>query len=221
MTRDQYARQLKELRSSVVAMASMVDKAINSAVVALGQRDVPLAQQVVAEDRAINEHRWQTEELALLLIATQAPMAKDLRTIAAAIHIVTDLERMADHAAGIAKIAIQTADQAPLKPLIDIPRMSEIARAMLHDAITAYIEDDQAAARAIVSRDDAVDGLYDQIYRELLTFMLADPTTIDQATHLLWVAHNLERIADRVTNICERVVFAATGQLEELAVSTY
>jgi len=221
MTREQYAHQLKDLRSSVVAMASMVDKAINSAVVALGQRDVPLAQQVIAEDRAINEHRWQTEELALLLIATQAPMAKDLRTIAAAIHIVTDLERMADHAAGIAKIAIQTADQAPLKPLIDIPRMSEIARAMLHDAITAYIEDDQAAARAIVSRDDAVDGLYDQIYRELLTFMLADPTTIDQATHLLWVAHNLERIADRVTNICERVVFAATGQLEELAVSTY
>jgi phosphate transport system protein len=221
MTREQYAHQLKDLRSSVVTMASMVDKAINNAVVALGQRDVPLAQQVVAEDRAINEHRWQTEELALLLIATQAPMAKDLRTIAAAIHIVTDLERMADHAAGIAKIAIQTADQAPLKPLIDIPRMSEIARAMLHDAITAYIEDDQAAARAIVARDDEVDGLYDQIYRELLTFMLADPTTIDQATHLLWVAHNLERIADRVTNICERVVFAATGQFEELAVSTY
>jgi phosphate transport system protein len=221
MTREQYIFQLKDLRSSVVAMASMVDKAVNNAVVALAQRDVPLAQQVIAEDRAINEHRWQTEEQALLLIATQAPMARDLRTIAAAIHIVTDLERMADHAAGIAKIAIQTADQAPLKPLIDIPRMSEIARTMLHDAITAYIEDDQAAARAIVARDDAVDGLYDQIYRELLTFMLADPTTIDQATHLLWVAHNLERIADRVTNICERVVFAATGQLEELAVSTY
>jgi phosphate transport system protein len=221
MTREQYAHQLKDLRSSVVAMASMVDKAVNNAVVALVQRDVSLAQQVVAEDRAINEHRWQTEEQALLLIATQAPMAKDLRTIAAAIHIVTDLERMADHAAGIAKIAIQTADQAPLKPLIDIPRMSEIARAMLHDAITAYIEDDQAAARAIVARDDAVDGLYEQIYRELLTFMLADPTSIDQATHLLWVGHNLERIADRVTNICERVVFAATGQLEELAISTY
>jgi DNA-binding response OmpR family regulator len=120
-----------------------------------------------------------------------------------------------------AKITIQTADQAPLKPLVDIPRMSEIARAMLHDAITAFIEDDQTAARAIVARDDEVDALYEQIYRELLTFMLADPTTIDQATHLLWAAHNLERIADRVTNICERVVFAATGQLEELAVSTY
>jgi phosphate transport system protein len=148
-------------------------------------------------------------------------MAKDLRMIAAVIHIVTDLERMADHAAGIAKIALQTADQPPLKPLVDIPRMSEIARTMLHDAITAFIEDDQASARAIVGRDDEVDALYEQIYRELLTFMLADPTTIDQATHLLWVAHNLERIADRATNICERVVFAATGQLEELAVSTY
>jgi phosphate transport system protein len=221
MTREQYDHELKDLRGRVVAMASMVDKAIANAVAALAQRDVPLAQQVVAEDRAINEYRWQTEEQALLLIATQAPMAKDLRTIAAAIHIVTDLERMGDHAAGTAKIAIQTADRAPLKPLVDIPRMSEIARSMLHDSITAYIEDDPTEARAIVARDDEVDALYEQIYRELLTFMLADPTTIDQATHLLWAAHNLERIADRVTNICERVVFAATGQLEELAVSTY
>jgi phosphate transport system protein len=221
MTREHYGQELKDLRSSVVTMASMVDKAINNAVVALVQRDVSMAQQVVADDRAINEHRWRTEEHALLVIATQAPMARDLRMIAAVIHIITDLERMADHAAGIAKIALQTADQPPLKPLVDIPRMSEIARAMLHDAITAFIEDDQASARAIVARDDEVDALYEQIYRELLTFMLADPTTIDQATHLLWVAHNLERIADRVTNICERVVFAATGQLEELAVSTY
>ena len=221
MTREHYGQELADLRGSVVAMASMTNKAIDNAVTALTRRDVRLAEQVVAADGAINEHRWRTEEHALLLIATQAPMASDLRMIAAVIHIVTDLERMADHAAGIAKIAIQTADQPPLKPLIDIPRMSEIARTMLHDAITAFIEDDQAAARAIVARDDEVDALYEQIYRELLTFMLADPTTIDQATHLLWAAHNLERIADRVTNICERVVFAATGQLEELAVSTY
>jgi phosphate transport system protein len=221
MTREHYNQELADLRASVVAMASMTNKAIDNAVTALARQDVRLAEQVVAADRAINEHRWRTEEQALLVIATQAPMARDLRMIAAVIHIVTDLERMADHAAGIAKIAIQTADQTPLKPLVDIPRMSEIARSMLHDAITAFIEDDQAAARAIVARDDAVDALYEQVYRELLTFMLADPTTIDQATHLLWAAHNLERIADRVTNICERVVFAVTGQLEELAVSTY
>jgi phosphate transport system protein len=221
MTREHYSQELADLRASVVAMASMTNKAIDNAVTALARRDVRLAEQVVAADGAINEHRWRTEEQALLVIATQAPMARDLRMIAAVIHIVTDLERMADHAAGIAKIALQTADRPPLKPLVDIPRMSEIARTMLHDAITAFIEEDQAAARAIVARDDEVDALYDQIYRELLTFMLADPTTIDQATHLLWAAHNLERIADRVTNICERVVFAATGQLEELAVSTY
>jgi phosphate transport system protein len=221
MTREQYVHQLEDLRNNVVGMASMVDKAIANAVVALARQDVSLAQRVMVEDREINEYRWRIEEQALLLIATQAPMAKDLRTIAAVIHIVTDLERMADHAAGTAKIAIQTADRAPLKPLVDIPRMSEIARTMLHDAITAFIEDDEAAARDIVARDDEVDVLYEQVYRELLTFMLADPTTIDQATHLLWAAHNLERIADRVTNICERVVFAATGQLEELAVSTY
>jgi phosphate transport system protein len=221
MTREHYGQELADLRASVVAMTSMTNKAIDNAVTALARRDVRLAEQVVAADRAINEHRWRTEEQALLVIATQAPMARDLRMIAAVIHIVTDLERMADHAAGIAKIALQTADQLPLKPLVDIPRMSEIARTMLHDAITAFIEDDQASARAIVGRDDEVDALYEQIYRELLTFMLADPTTIDQATHLLWVAHNLERIADRATNICERVVFAATGQLEELAVSTY
>jgi phosphate transport system protein len=221
MTREHYSQQLADLRGSVVAMASMTNKAIDNAVTALVRRDVRLAEQVIVGDRAINEHRWRTEEQALLMIATQAPMARDLRMIAAVIHIVTDLERMADHAAGTAKIAIQTADQPPLKPLVDIPRMSEIARSMLHDAITAFIDDDQAAARGIVARDDEVDVLYEQIYRELLTFMLADPTTIDQATHLLWAAHNLERIADRVTNICERVVFAATGQLEELAVSTY
>jgi len=221
MTREHYNQELADLRASVVAMASMTNKAIDNAVTALTRRDVRLAEHVIAADRAINEHRWRTEEQALLVIATQAPMARDLRMIAAVIHIVTDLERMADHAAGTAKIAIQTADREPLKPLVDIPRMSEIARSMLHDAITAFIEDDQAAARAIVARDDEVDALYEQVYRELLTFMLADPTTIDQATHLLWAAHNLERIADRVTNICERVVFAATGQLEELAVSTY
>lgn len=221
MTREQYMHQLEDLRGSVVAMASMTSKAVNNAVQALARQDVRLAQQVITSDRGINEHRWRTEEQALLLIATQAPMAKDLRTVAAAIHIVTDLERMADHAAGIAKIAVDLADQPPLKPLIDIPRMSAIAREMLDESITAYIEDDEQAARAVVTRDDEVDALYNQIYRELLTFMLADPSTINQATHLLWAAHNLERIADRVTNICERVVFTATGQLEELAVSTY
>ena len=221
MTRIEYDHQLRELRDDVVAMASMVDKAIARSIEALQRQDVIVAHEVVAADRGINDHRWRTEERALLVIATQAPMAGDLRTVAAVIHMVTEMERMADHAAGNAKIAIETANEPLLKPLVDLPRMSELARAMLADAVTAFIDGDAEAARAIALRDDEVDDLYDQIYRELLTFMLADPATINRATRLLWAAHNLERIADRVTNVCERVVFAVTGAIEEIGVSTY
>lgn len=219
--RAEYAHQLQELRDDVVAMASMVDKAISRAIVALQRQDVQLAREIIVADKTINTHRWATEERALLMIATQAPMAGDLRWIAVAIHAVTELERMADHAAGIAKIVIDTAAEPPIKPLVDIPRMGELVRAMLNDGVTAYIEGDAAAARAVAERDDEVDVLYDQVYRELLTYMMADPSTINRATHLLWVAHNLERMADRVTNICERVVFAVTGEMQEINVSTY
>lgn len=221
MTRTEYVQELESLRGAVVAMASMVDKAISRAIDALVRQNVRTAEGIVVADRAVNRQRWATEEDALRIIATQGPMAGDLRNIAAAIHIVTDLERMGDHAAGIARIVVDTADEPLLKPLVDIPRMAAIAREMLDGAITAYIEGDAEAALLIANRDDEVDALYEQIYRELLTYMMADPTTINRATHLLWVAHNLERIADRVTNICERVVFAATGELTEVNVSTY
>ncbi len=221
MTREAYLHQLQELRDNVVSMSSLVDKAIARSVDALRRQDVQLAREVVVADRQINRLRWQTEEKALLVIATQAPMARDLRVISAVIHIVTELERMADHAAGNAKIVIDTANEPLLKPLVDIPRMADLARAMLSDSITAFIEADADAARAVSKRDDQVDDLYNQIYRELLTYMMADPSTINRATRLLWAAHNLERIADRVTNICERVVFSVTGALEEMSVSTY
>ena len=221
MTREAYFHQLQELRDNVVSMSSLVDKAIARSVDALRRQDVQLAREVVAADRQINHLRWQTEEKALVVLATQAPMASDLRVISAVIHIVTELERMADHAAGTAKIAIETSNEPLLKPLVDIPRIAELARAMLSDSITAFIKADADAARAISKRDDEVDVLYDQIYHELLTFMIADPSTINRATRLLWAAHNLERIADRATNICERVVFTVTGVLEEMSVSTY
>jgi phosphate transport system protein len=221
MTRIVYANQLQELRDDVVAMSSMVDKAIARSVDSLRRQDLNLARQVHASDADINRLRWQTEERALNVIATQAPMASDLRVVSSVIHIVVDLERMGDHAAGIAKIVLETANEPLLKPLVDIPRMSELGRAMLADSITAFIEGRPEFAREIAKRDDEVDALYDQIYRELLTYMLADPGTINRATHLLWAAHNLERIADRVTNICERVIFSVTGELEEIAVSTY
>jgi len=212
-TRSMYLHQLQELRDDVVTLASMVDKAIAGASEALRTQDVTLAKQLIADDRVINEYRWRTEEKALLVIATQAPMARDLRSISAVIHNVIDMERMADHAAGIAKIVVQTAGEPLLKPLVDLPRMCDLSRAMLRDSITAFVNEDQTEARAIVKRDDEVDDLYNQVYRELLTFMLADPGTINRATHLLWAAHNVERIADRVTNICEQTVFVETGQL--------
>ena len=221
MTRQQFSHNLQELREEIVSMSSMVDKAIARSVDALRRQDIELARQVMLSDITINEQRWHIEERALLLLATQAPMARDLRVISTVIHISTELERMADHAAGNAKIAVETANEPLLKPLVDLPRMGDLAREMLSDSITAFINEDEPSARAIVERDDHVDELYNQVYRELLTYMMADPGTINRATHLLWAAHNLERIADRVTNICERVVFQVTGNLEEITTASY
>jgi phosphate transport system protein len=144
-------------------------------------------------------------------------MASDLRRLAAVLQIVTDLERMGDYASGIARICIDIGDQPHIKPLIDIPRMAEKSVSMLRRSLDAFIERDVAAAESIAREDDEVDDLYQQVYRELLTIMLANPRTIDQATRLLWAAHNLERVADRVQNICERVVFVVTGRMQELS----
>lgn len=216
VTRSSYDQQIEDLRDHVVYMASMVDKAISRAIDALQTQDVILAKQVRKADKEINRARWEGEERALTLIATQGPVAGDLRMIAAALQVFTDLERMGDHAAGIAKIVIETADETLLKPLVDIPRMSMLAREMLSQAITAFMDRDAEMARLIAIRDDDVDVLNDQIFRELLTYMMSDPSTINRATHLLWASHGIERIADRVTNICERVVFTVTGETEEL-----
>jgi phosphate transport system protein len=219
VTRIDFHHQLDALRGDVVAMGSMVDKAIARATDALTQRDVEAARRVIAGDDAINAQRWGIEDAAVHLIAMQAPMAGDLRAIVAAIHIATDLERMGDHAAGIAKLAVVIAAEPPVKPLVDLPRMAALTRDMLAASIAAYIDADGAAARSVAERDDEVDALYNQIYRELLTYMMADPATIDPATRLLWVAHNYERLADRITNICERVLYVVTGRIEEINVS--
>jgi phosphate transport system protein len=198
----------------------MVDKAIARSTDALKTQNVKLAQQVVDADHDINELRWSLEEEALAVIAMQAPMAGDLRQIAAGLHIISELERMGDHAAGNAKIAILTADEPPLKPLVDIPRMSQVARSMLADAIDAFIRSDDELARATMTKDDEIDELYNQVYRELLTYMMDDTKTINRATHLLWAAHNLERIGDRTENICEFVVYSVTGSIAEAYVPT-
>jgi phosphate transport system protein len=216
MPRESFDRQLREMQDAVLAMGSMVDKAIDRAIQALRTRDLALARQIVQDDAQINQQRFTIEDRCILLIATQGPIAGDLRTLASTLNIITDLERMADHAAGIAKITLLIGDEPPLKPLIDVPRMAEVSREMLAASLQAFVNRDKAAAYAIAARDDEVDQLYDQVYRELLTFMMADPSTINRATHLLWVAHNLERIADRVTNICERVLYLVTGKMVEI-----
>ena len=221
MAREQFIRELQSVQSSMLVMASMVEKAIQRSVNALKTRDLKLAQEVVDDDFKINQQRFGIEEQCLLIITTQQPVASDLRVIAAVLNIITDLERMGDHAEGIAKIAIMIGDEPPLKPLVDVPRMEELSRSMLRRTMDAFVARDAEAAKAIGAEDDIIDNLYEQIYRELLTFMMADPGTINRATHLLWVAHNLERIADRVTNICERVIFLVTGRMDEINVSKY
>lgn len=205
------------MQSEVLVLGSMVEKAILRSVDALKTRDVASARIIEAEDAHINRKRFEIEESALLLIATQQPIATDLRHLAAMLHIVTDLERMGDYAAGIARICVMNGDEPLIKPLIDIPRMADKATSMLRRSLDSFLERDVNAAESIADEDDGVDELYQQVYRELLTIMLANPRTIDQATHLLWAAHNLERVADRVQNICERVVFVVTGSMRELS----
>jgi len=217
VSRSSFHRELERLQDEVLVLGSMVEKAISRSVDALRARDIGAAEALEAEDVLINRKRFEIEEAALLQIATQQPMASDLRRLAAILQIVTDLERMGDYAAGIAHICVEIGDQRYVKPLIDIPHMSEKAVSMLRRALDAFVDRDMAKAEAIAAEDDEVDALYEQVFRELLTIMLANPRTIDQATHLLWVAHNLERVADRVQNICERVVFVVTGRMHELS----
>jgi len=221
MTRIAFERQLNEIQEDMLVLAEMVATAVERSIDALRNRDVALARRVIADDMRINEKRYNIEEECVELMATQQPLASDLRTIVAVLHVIVDLERMGDHAEGIAKIAIMLAAEPPLKPYVDIPRMAEVAVRMLRASIEAFKQRDIAQARAICEDDDLVDALYDQVYRELLVYMLNDPRTIERATHITWVAHNLERIADRVTNICERVVYLASGKIEELNVSKY
>ncbi|HET9015399.1 MAG TPA: phosphate signaling complex protein PhoU [Thermomicrobiaceae bacterium] len=215
-SRTHYDRQLAQLGNELIMLGGTVEHAVARAVEALRQRDAAAARAVIIADRAIDDRVYQLEEQALRLIATQQPLATDLRVVAATLFIMTELERIGDYAEGIAKITLQVAEEAPLKPLIDIPRMAEIVAEMLHDSLSAFIDRDLERCEAIWLRDDDVDALYDQVFRELLTYMLANPATVEPATRLIWAAHNLERIADRVTNICERTAFVITGNPRQL-----
>ena len=220
-SRATFDRQLHTLQDETLLLGSMVEKAIELSVDALTRLDADLARRIIDDDKRINAQRYQLEETAVRLIAMQQPLAGDLRLIASVIHISTDLERMGDYAAGIAKIVVMHGDLPPVKPLIDIPRMAELSCSMLRRSLDAFVRRDVDAARSLIGEDDAVDALYDQVYRELLTYMIEDPKLIQRATWLLWAAHNVERIADRTTNICERVIYMVTGVNEDIDVSTY
>jgi phosphate transport system protein len=214
--RTNFHKRLREIQDDVLAMGSMVEKANSQAIEALKGRDLDQARKVISDDPKVNRRRFEIEEKCIQLIATQQPMAGDLRAIICVLNIITEMERIADHAQGIAKIVIMIGDEPPLKPLIDIPRMSDKVNDVLRRSLDAFIKRDADAARQITAEDDEVDELYNQVFRELLSFMIEDPRTITRATRLIWVAHNLERSADRVTNICERVIYLVTGKMEEI-----
>ena len=218
MPRETFERELQRLQDQTMALGSMVEEAIMASTDVLKRRDMEGSRRVIAQDRLVNEKRFAIENDALVLIATQQPMAGDLRTIAAVLDITSELERMGDYAKGIAKINLLIGEGPLLKPLVDVPRMAEKTCDMLHRALDAFARRDTETALAIPTEDDEVDSLYNQVYRELITYILADPRVIEQANYLLWVAHNLERAADRVTNICERVIFTVTGKMVELDV---
>ena len=216
MTRQSFDRELERLQDELLALGSMVEEALIRSVRQLKQRDFPGSRSLIAADKVINERRFTMEKDVMTLIATQQPMAGDMRLLAAILEIVTELERIGDYAKGIARINLLIGEQPLIKPLIDLPLMAEKARNMLHQALEAFIQRDVELARAIPHEDDEVDALYNQVYRELICFIMEDPQVIEQANFLLWVAHNLERTADRVINVCERVVFTVTGELAEL-----
>ena len=212
---------IQQLEKEIVNMGEMVIEAIGRSIDALKARDIENAKKIISDDLLINKKRDEIEDKCINLIATQQPVATDLREMIALLNIITDLERMGDHAEGIAKIVIMIGRQQHLKPLIDIPRMAAKTIDMLKRSLSAFVDRDAETARKICDEDDQIDELYDQVYHELLKFMIDDPETITRATYLMWVSHNLERIADRVTNICERIVFLVTGIMEEINVSKY
>ena len=221
MTRTLFDKQLQELKDDVIILSSMVEKAIERSIDALKGRDLKLANQIIADDENVNRKRFDIEDKCVSLIATQQPMASDLRTIIAILYISNELERMADHAEGIARIAIIIGEEPPLKPLVDIPRMAQKDIEMLRHSMESFLERDVKKAEAVCAADTDIDQLYDQVYRELISFMIEDPKTITRATRLMWVAHNLERIGDRATNIAERAAFAVTGKMVEMGTSRY
>ena len=221
MPREQFDADLDQLQDRILEMGAMVDRQIERALEALVGRDTALADAVIRDDDEVNRTRYEIDQQALVLLAQQSPMAVDLRVIVAALSINIDLERMGDHAKGIGAIVQMMSGEPLVKPLVDIPEMATRARAMLGNALDAFVARDVEAAYRVGEADDGVDELQDRVYHDLVQIMIRDPATVEPCTRLLWVTHNIERIADRATNIAERVVFTVTGEIAGMSVSTY
>ena len=216
MPRETFDRKIKLIQDEILLLGSMVEQAMLGAVEALKRRDVEISKQIYQDDIHINDRRYAIENAIIILLATQQPLAHDLRTLAAILEVNTELERMGDYAKGIAKVNIKLGEVDIQIPIREIERMAELAVNMLHRSLSAFIVEDAKVARSIPLEDDQVDELYNNIYHKMVELMIANPEIIDQANLLMWVAHNIERMADRVTNICERTVFIATGELLEM-----
>lgn len=214
--RETLDRELRQIQDEVLTLGSMVEDALVMSVEFLKRRDFEGSRRIIQKDCEINTRRFEIEDKALTLIALHQPMARDVRILGAVLEITTELERIGDYAKGIGKINLLIGETPLLKPLIDLPAMAEKARSMLHRALDAFVQKDLEAARTIPQDDDEVDDLYVQVYRELMTYIMADPACLEQANYLLWAAHNLERAADRVINLCERIVYTITGSMVEL-----
>jgi phosphate transport system protein len=216
MTREYMDNLLKQLKDDVLILESMVREAILDGVKALMTKDKKLAKKVIKGDQEVNDKRFQIENECLITIATQQPMAGDLRTLASILEIITELERMGDYAKGIAKITKLTKSKEILPPLEYLPPMADVTVDMLQKSVKAFVDGDVETARTIPARDDEVDDYFNKIYKGLVKYMKAEPETIKLANHLQWAAHNLERMSDRVTNICERTLFIETGSIYQI-----
>lgn len=208
-------QELAKVRDNILRLTSMVDTAIDQAMIALSGRDVVLAQNVIVGDNEINHLRYTIEEECLRILATQAPTATDLRTVVAAIHVAVELERVGDYASGIARLVERMEEEAEIDTLHKLPKMAKRARQMVQDSIQAYVDRDAEQAHALIKQDDKIDKQYNKLFRETLQEM-QDDDYIRRATFLLWAGHNLERMGDRATNIAERVIFMLTGEYVEI-----
>ena len=220
MTRQNLDRKIRHMLDEILVIDSMVESATLEAIQALKQHDLEAARRIYLADAQINARRFRLENECMITIATEQPiMATDLRLVASVLEVVNELERMGDYAKGIARICLRIGHEQHIKPIVDLPHMAEIVVNMLHRAVSAFIAQDAEQARLIPQDDDQVDGLYEKIYRDLIEIITQDTRTINQANLLMWAAHNLERMADRVTNICERTIYIKTGEMKEIDTS--